>query len=405
MSEKIVQIMELPAHIDGLCKRLKEMGYADSSIKSYRSILCKFCKYAEKMQHRAFDSFAVQQFVIAYNGDDYDDKFHSYRYNRPFAMLNDFIAFNSVSRQKYSSVSTFNETYSAGFTSFLEYLARLNFSDFSIKCCRSHLLRFHDFLINNGVNDFSGLTSENVRAYFNTLSDYSTTTSAQIARDLKKLFVYLKIHGYTSEDFSSSVPNFRNTRGEKLPDKFTDEEIAKIISAIDRNNPIGKRDYAIVLIAVRLGLRNGDVTRLKFSSLDWTNKEIHIVQQKTGVPLTLPLPDDVGWAVIDYIKNGRPDSDCEYVFVGHNPPFEQLTVYTNFVAIYMRKSGLYIEAKRKLGMHTLRRSLATAMLENNVPVNVIAQTLGHSDLNSVGNYIRISTTLLKKCAMEVTDYE
>ncbi|HOF69221.1 MAG TPA: tyrosine-type recombinase/integrase [Ruminococcus sp.] len=348
MLEKIVQIMELPSYIDGLCERLKEMGYADSSIKNHRRILCKFCRYADKMQHKTFDSFAVQQFVIANNGDDYDDKFHSYRYNRPFAMLNDFIAFNSVARQKYSSVSTFSEFYSAGFTSFLEYLARLNFSDFSIKNCRSHLLRFHDFLISNGVKDFSKLTSENIRAYCDTLSDYSTTTSAQMARELKKLFAFLKIHEYISEDFSSSVPNFRNTRGEKLPDKFTAEEIEKIIGAIDKNNPMGKRDYAIVLIAVRLGLRNGDVTRLKFSSLDWTNKEIHIVQQKTGVPLTLPLPDDVGWAIIDYIKNGRPDSDCEYVFVGHNPPFKQLTVYTNFVAIYMRKAGLYIEPKKSL---------------------------------------------------------
>lgn len=405
MSEKIVQITELPSYIDGLCERLKEMGYADSTIKSHQGILYKFCRYADKMQFKTFDSFAVQQFIITYNGDDYDNKYHSYRYNRPFAMLNDFIAFNSVSRQKYSTVSSFAESYSVGFTSFLEYLTRLNFSDFSIKCCRSHSLRFHDFLINNGVNDFSELNSEIVRAYCNTLSDYSTTTSSQMARELKKLFAYLKIHEYISEDLSSSVPNFRNTRGEKLPDRFTAEEIEKIIRAIDKNNPMGKRDYAIVLIAVRLGLRNGDVTRLKFSSLDWSKKEIHIVQQKTGVPLTLPLPDDVGWAIIDYIRNRRPDSDCEYVFIGHNPPYKQLTVYTNFVAIYMRKAGLYIEPKRKLGMHTLRKSLATAMLENNVPVNVIAQTLGHSDLNSVGNYIRISTKLLKKCAMEVTDYE
>ena len=405
MSKKIILIAELPSYIDGLCERLKEMGYSDGTIKTHRRTLNKFCQYADKMQFKNFDSFAIQQFVIASNADDYDNKYHSCRYNRPFAMLNDFITFNSVLRQKYSSVCSFNETFSKGFSSFLEYLARRNFSDLSIKTCRSHLLRFHDFLVSNGINDFSDLSCEIVRSYCNTLSEFSTTTSAQISRDLKKLFEYLKIHEYTSKDFSSSVPNFRNTRGEKLPEKFTSEEIEKIINAIDKNNPIGKRDYTIVLIAVRLGLRNGDITRLKFSSINWTKKEIHIIQHKTGVPLTLPLPDDVGWAIIDYIKNGRPNSDCEYVFVSHNPPFKELTVYTNLVAQYMRKAGLYIEPQRKLGMHTLRKSLATSMLENNVPVNIIAQTLGHSDLNSVGNYIRISTKLLKKCAMEVTDYE
>lgn len=217
MSKKIILIAELPSYIDGLCERLKEMGYSDGTIKTHRRTLNKFCQYADKMQFKNFDSFAIQQFVIASNADDYDNKYHSCRYNRPFAMLNDFITFNSVLRQKYSSVCSFNETFSKGFSFFLEYLARRNFSDLSIKTCRSHLLRFHDFLVSNGINDFSDLSCEIVRSYCNTLSEFSTTTSAQISRDLKKLFEYLKIHEYTSKDFSSSVPNFRNTKGEKLP--------------------------------------------------------------------------------------------------------------------------------------------------------------------------------------------
>ena len=129
------------------------------------------------------------------------------------------------------------------------------------------------------------------------------------------------------------------------------------------------------------------------------------MQKKTGMPLTLPLPDDVGWAIIDYIRNGRPDSDSENIFVSFTPPYQELTKYSNYVAKYMRKAGLYSGEHRRVGMHTLRRSLATAMLENNVPVTVIAQTLGHGDLHTVGSYIRVSTKLLKQCAMEVSDYE
>ena len=207
------------------------------------------------------------------------------------------------------------------------------------------------------------------------------------------------------EDFSSNLPRFKNTRGQRLPDRFTADEIGRILATIDRNNPLGKRDYAIVLICIRLGLRSSDAISLKFDSIDWTTKELHIIQKKTGVSLTLPLPEDVGWAIIDYVKNGRPKCSSTSVFVSHCAPYGDLTRYTNYVVKYLRKAGIYNKNGRRVGMHAFRRSLATSMLENDVPVTVIAQTLGHGDLHSVGNYVRISQNLLKKCAMEVTQFE
>ncbi len=404
MSKEIVQIKELPIYIGGLEAKLKEMQYAERSIVNHLMVLRRFFRFAESNGFECYDSFAVQKFIIAYNGDDFDNKYHSYRYTRPFAMLDDFIQHKSISRQKYFKTCEFDVGFNEYFTSFLKHLESRNYAEGSVKCCRSHLLRFQ-YLIDNGIKSLSSITHSVIRDYFNTLAAFSTTTSSCIARELKKLFEFLKICNFLEEDFSTDIPNFKNTRWEKLPDKFSTEEISKIIAAIDTNNPLGKRDYAIVLTAVRLGLRSCDVTALKFRSLDWSKKELRIIQRKTGVPLTLPLPDDVGWAIIDYIKNGRPDIDSEYVFVGHNVPFKPLTKHTNFVAIYMRKAGLYQNGHRRVGMHTLKRTLATSMLENDVPVNIIAQTLGHSDLNSIGNYIRISPKLLKKCAMEVNDFE
>lgn len=405
MSKKVVQIKELPTYIGGLAEELKNMRYAESTIKSYCTVLRRFCKFAEEANIEFYDSFAVQKFVIKNNGDNFDDKYFANRFNRPFAMLDDFIHFNCVARAKYQGVCDFKSGYLEYFTPFLEYLKSRNYAEQSICNCRSHLLRFQEYMLSNEIDKLPLATHDIVRKYCDTLGVYSTTTSAGISRNIRNMFVYLKIHNMLDEDFSVDIPIFKNTRGEKLPEKFTSEEVTKIISVIDKNNPIGKRDYAIVLTAVRLGLRSGDVTKLKFSSLDWTKKELRIKQQKTGVFLTLPLPDDVGWAIIDYIKNGRPCSDSEYVFVSHNAPFQQLTRYTNYVSAYMRKAGIYSAGRKKLGMHTLRKTLATSMLEKDVPVTIIAQTLGHSDLNSVGSYIRISTTLLKKCAMEVTDFE
>ncbi len=272
----------------------------------------------------------------------------------------------------------------------MNYLEQRNYAAASVKVFRSHLLRFQHYLLNNDICTLDKLTSVVVKNYCNSLTAYSTTSCCLIIRELKQMFEFAKIKGYVDKDLSVDLPHVKNTRSQRLPDTFTAEEINKILSVVDRDNPLGKRDYAIVITAVRLGLRNCDVISLKFSALDWSKKEIHIVQKKTGVPLTLPLPDDVGWAIIDYIKNARPDSSSESIFVGFNPPYGGLTIHNNLVAKYMRKAGLYSEEKRRSGMHTLRRSLATSMLENDVPVPVIAQTLGHGDLNTVGSYIRVS---------------
>ena len=91
---------------------------------------------------------------------------------------------------------------------------------------------------------------------------------------------------------------------------------------IDRQSATGKRDYAMILMTARLGLRISDLRRLELGDLDWRAKTITIVQHKTGRPLSLPLLDDVGWAIIDYIRHGRPETACPKVFIKHRHPFD-----------------------------------------------------------------------------------
>ena len=99
-----------------------------------------------------------------------------------------------------------------------------------------------------------------------------------------------------------------------------------MLLAIDRNNPTGKRDYAMILLACILGIRIGDIKNLRFDNFDWNKKQLSFVQHKTLKPVTLPIPDAVGWAVIDYIKNGRPKYfETNYVFIKHMPPFDPLS--------------------------------------------------------------------------------
>lgn len=120
------------------------------------------------------------------------------------------------------------------------------------------------------------------------------------------------------------------------------------------------------------------MANLRFSNIDWEKEIIRLTQVKTGNPLELPLLEDVGEAIINYLKNARPKTDSDHVFVRQVPP------YTNFnpgavgglVRVHLQKSGIHHEGKKK-DSHTLRHSLASRLLEHEIPLPVISEILGH----------------------------
>lgn len=135
---------------------------------------------------------------------------------------------------------------------------------------------------------------------------------------------YLNCAGLINRDFSTIIPHFK--RAFRLPSTYTEDEVSRFEGAIDTNSKIGKRDYTMLLLATRLGMRSGDIANLTFSSLDFGNDTISITQEKTSEPLVLPMIPAVKTALADYLKNGRPKSDQPYVFMRANAPFEKITV-------------------------------------------------------------------------------
>jgi integrase len=113
------------------------------------------------------------------------------------------------------------------------------------------------------------------------------------------------------------VPSRKQAR---IPAVWDPADVARILEAVDRGSPCGKRDYAVILLVTRLGLRSIDVKRLEFSDFDWQGCRLSVAQAKTGRRVQLPLLKDVGWAVIDYVRAGRPTSDCPQVFLRHTAP-------------------------------------------------------------------------------------
>lgn len=169
---------------------------------------------------------------------------------------------------------------------------------------------------------------------------------------------------------------------------------------------MGKRNYAIILLACRLGLRISDIKKLTFGNFRWEDKQLVFVQSKTRAGVSLPLIQDVGWAVIDYLKYGRPNVETPYVFIRHLAPFLPFSEDDHLhqmIVKYMRLAHIPISSKKRVGMHSLRHTLASLLLENNTPLPTISDVLGHIDTESTAVYLKVDIKKLKECPLDIKE--
>ena len=170
-----------------------------------------------------------------------------------------------------------------------------------------------------------------------------------------------------------------------------------------KGSPCGKRDYAIILLVTRLGLRSIDVRRLEFSDFGWPGSRLSAARARTGRKVQLPLLKDVGWAVIDYIRAGRPASDCPHVFLRHTAPvgpFSEQDHLHQILVRHARAAHVPVSEERRRGMHSLRHTLATRLMEEGTPAGQIAGILGRQSVQSAGVYLKSSPGLLARCALD-----
>ena len=188
---------------------------------------------------------------------------------------------------------------------------------------------------------------------------------------------------------------------EKLPIIYTREEVKIIESSVSRSGATGKRTYAMLLLASRLGLRISDIVGLKFYNIDWDKSFIRLKQAKTGNPIELPLLVEVGEAVIAYLKV-RPQCKCDEVFVTHTCPITKMnrSGAPRLISQAILKSGVD-NAGRKHGPHSMRFSLASRMLEQGTTLPTISESLGHSGHDVTMNYLRIDIHAINRCMLDV----
>lgn len=217
---------------------------------------------------------------------------------------------------------------------------------------------------------------------------------------LRCFFVFLFKNEITKADLSVCVPNPRRPR--PLPSVYTTSEVVRLLDSVDRSTIVGKRDYAMMMLAAHLGLRSVDIVNLSLKDIDYASKTIEITQSKTSYPLTLVLNKDVEEAINDYVLNGRPQVGSEKVFLSTQAPFAPLKPGSGYVAArkYFDIAGIMTQGRRR-GPHALRASYATALINKGTPYAVVKEALGHEDPESEKYYVRVDVRRLRHCAIDV----
>ena len=263
--------------------------------------------------------------------------------------------------------------------------------------------RLLGYLVEVGVDDLAVLSVRDVSGFLLRQRGRRRKTVAAMRSCLADFLDFLATTGRMPRSLADRLPPQRHVRHESEPHLWTADEIRRVLAVIDRASATGKRDYAMLLATARLGLRISDLRHLELGDLDWAGNRVSVVQAKTGRRVWLPLLKDVGWAIIDYVRDGRPQSDCSEVFLRHTAPivpfYDQDHLHQILVK-HARVARVALGEERRHGMHALRHTLATRLMEDATPVEQIADILGHQSVESTGVYLKSSLGLLAQCAID-----
>lgn len=280
----------------------------------------------------------------------------------------------------------------------------LRVSSRTIRVRRRRVATFLMFLASHGALDVRSIGVESVSGFLSSLGHLMPRTLATVVSDLRVFLRFLAMEGMAPPTLVECIPRIRACKDQRIPDVWRPEDVAALLGAIDRGSPIGKRDYAIVLLAARLGMRVSDIRDLRLEDLHWEEARIERVQAKTGVPIVLPLSEEIGEALIAYLRDGRPTTARREVFLRHLAPFEPFGSDDNLhhiVTSYRRRAGIELPRHSQKGLHSLRHTVATRLLEAGVALETISGVMGHISPESTRIYTKVDITGLRSAALDL----
>jgi site-specific recombinase XerD len=261
------------------------------------------------------------------------------------------------------------------------------------------LSAFAEYLEASGITELDRITPQHIREFYKNAENEGPRRS--YGSTLRVFFRWAAVQGWVSSALRDAIPRPRQYRYVSLPDVLDQAEVDCILAAVDRTTPLGRRDYAVLVLAARYGLRPCDIRQLTLDEIDWREARIDLRQLKTGRPLALPLLPDVADALSAYLLDGRPASTNRTVFLRHCAPFEPFAAENNLAAIMrgaLRRAGLADRPGRR-GLYLFRHTLATHLLAAGHPLKAIADVLGHASTQTTYGYTRVEVDGLRGVAI------
>jgi len=408
MKERPVTTEELT---EELLEKLEEVNYKEPTIAQYRKLFDDLNQYASLKGIEAYNLGFSRAYLLDAYGVDTTIKIDKaalpsktqFAINK-IRILDDYYLHGVIlshSNGRIKKEDMMPDELRELLFGYVTDCERSEQSAYGIKSRKNQVRLFLEYLDANGRGQVSKIDALAVSNYIKTLLPRHEKSIATSLGSLRSFLRWLYRDGKINTDLSLSVPKANRYNYPNIPSVWEGDDVVCLLGSIDRANPVGKRDYAVLSLAARLGMRTVDIRYLRLQNLDFIIQKISFAQHKTGNVVTFPMIDEIGWALADWLRNGRAKS-CphDYVFASSHPPFGQLGDLSSRITRYARAAGITIDDQKHHGMHSLRHTLASTLLEQGVALPLISDVLGHMDPKSTSIYLHCDIEGLRACAID-----
>jgi site-specific recombinase XerD len=391
---------------EAIVSDLEKRKYSGVTIGQFRKACKELQTYAEERGIQDFTHELGVEFMRECHGYFYEGEparrtFIQMRV-RSMEWLSNFMKFGRIIRMgSLEQITVIPKPFSEPIDKYTERCFEANSTQRTVTRQLTYIYHFIAHVTSKSVTNPKNINAKNISEFAISLSKYSNSTISNTLSCLRRFLRFLYAEGYHDQNLSYSVPKPRSSKEKRLAKVWTEDEIERVLEQIDTGSPVGKRDYAMILLAVRLGIRSSDVCNLKLSDIKWETNKIEFTQVKTLIPNSLPLSGEVGIAIIDYLKNGRPKTKSCYMFLKPRPPYEKFEQCTPILKRYMKLAEISTPKHMSSGFHTLRHTLASKLLAQNVDLKFVSDILGHVDSNSAKYYLHVDIPGLRRCALSI----
>ena len=402
---------ELQTLIEKTQEKIREFKVLKTTINDFKRTCAQLTNYFIEINEDFSPELAdkwVEKHINLNSGTETEKR--KYRcLRRNVELLKDYYANGSISWREYRFMKKegpISEEYTALLETYLQFLKDEGMAQATIVFSDCVCRMFLQYLERCDIWKLQNLTPIKVKDFFSRrcMSERVPEGVRAYAYRLRKFLKYAADEQLINIKIPLSVPT-DCAKHTKIITTISKKTESKLLSEDKISTPLGKRDHAMILLALRLGLRSSDVLNLKLNDVDWTNNTLSLVQQKTGEPLTLPLLPEVGNALADYILNGRPASSSSNIFLRTVAPFTKVTRSVCYESTVRNLKPDLNREYEQHGLHILRRTRASQMLTAGISSSVIASFLGHRNMHSIDVYLSTDHVNLRDCALTLEGIE